>query len=386
MKHEVTICRRCVMDSTVPKIYFDSTGECNYCKVHDSLARQAPNDERGEQILRQTIQQMKQKGRRSQYDCVVGVSGGTDSTYLLHLARQHGLRPLAVHLDNGWNSKISVSNLKNSLEALGIDLVTHVINWEEMRDILLSFLKAGLPWADVPTDIAIIAILYKIAARHGIKYIWVGNNFRTEGKQPTPWTYCDGRQVKYIQRTFGSYRLKTFPNQTIYDLIYYGFIKGIKMVRPFYYIQYDKSATKAFLSQTYNWVDYGGHHHESLYTKFIISYWLVKKFGIDKRKVTFSALVRSGEMTRAEALHKLAEPPYDPVQMEEDKEYVIKKLGLTPDEFTALWNAPNKAFTHYPSYYPLYTRLKGVAAFAFKYILPFKPMLFELEEDSGDRT
>jgi N-acetyl sugar amidotransferase len=361
---------------------FNVAGECNYCKLHDTLDRDFPNNEQGEQFLKDLIVTIKNKGRHREYDVVVGVSGGTDSTYLLHLSKELGLRPLAVHLDNGWNSEISVSNLKNSLEALDIDLITHVINWEEMKDILVSFLKAGLPWADAPTDIAIIAILYKIAAKYNVKYIFVGNNFRTEGKQPTEWTYADGKQIRYIQHTFGTQKLKTFPNQTLYELMYYGFVKGVKMVRPFYYIKYDKAEAKKFLSKTYGWVDYGGHHHESLYTKFVIAYWLTKKFGIDKRKVTFSALVRSGEMTREEALQKLSEPPYDPSQMEEDKEYVIKKLGLTEKEFIQIWNTPNKKFTDYPSYYPLYLKIKDTTKFVFKYILPFKPMvLYELEKN-----
>lgn len=381
MEQQRKICTRCVMDETVPDIVFDVRGECNYCKLHDALDRDFPNDERGEQTLRALVATMKRKGKHRPYDCVIGVSGGTDSTNLLHLAKEWGLRPLAVHLDNGWNSKISVSNLKNCLEKLNIDLITHVVNWEEMKDILISYLRAGLPWADGPTDIAITALMYKIAAKHNIKYIFIGADFRTEGRQPDEWTHTDGKQIKAIQRQFGSHKLNTFPNQTIFELMYYGVIKGIKMVRPYYYIRYNKSETKKFLARKYDWVDYGGHHHESVYTKFIISYWLTQKYGIDKRKVTFSALVRSGEMRRGEALQKLTEPPYDPAQMEEDKEYVIKKLGLTQSEFVRIWEAPNKTFANYPSYYPLYLKIKGITNFVFKYILPFKPMMmYELEK------
>jgi len=383
MKQNGKICTRCVMDETVPAIRFDTAGECNYCKLHDTLDRDFPNDERGAHILQALIADMKRKGRSRPYDCVIGVSGGTDSTYLLHLAKQHGLRPLAVHLDNGWNSEISVSNLKNALEALEIDLVTHVINWEEMKDILRSFLNAGLPWADGPTDIAIISILYKMAAKYRIQYIWAGNNFRTEGKQPTPWTYVDGKQIQYIHNKFGSQKIATYPNQTMYHLAYYGFLKRIKMVRPFYYIDYNKSQTKKMLAEQYGWMDYGGHHHESLYTKFIIAYWLPKKFGIDKRKVTLSALIRSKEIVREDALQQLAAPPYDPFQMEEDKEYVIKKLGLSDKEFMDVWNARNKQFLDYPSYYPMYANMKVVTRFLFQYILPFRPMMmYDLEKFS----
>ncbi len=189
------ICTRCVMDSSVPQIKFDASGECNYCKLHDALSNDNPNDERGKEILKQIAEKLKKEGKGKKYDVVVGVSGGTDSTYLLHLCIELGLRPLAVHLDNGWNTETSVANLRNVLEALDIDLYTYVINWDEFRDILLSQLKSGLPWADAPTDIAIVSTLYRTAIKFDVPNIFVGNNFRTEGKQPTLWTYTDGRLI-----------------------------------------------------------------------------------------------------------------------------------------------------------------------------------------------
>lgn len=375
------ICSRCVMDSAVPDIYFDSSGECNYCKIHDALDKDNPNDERGKLYLEKLAIEIKNKSRNKNYDVVIGVSGGTDSTYLLHLAKQLGLRPLAVHLDNGWNSEISVSNLKNCIEELKIDLFTYVINWNEMKDILKSFIKARLPWADGPTDIAIIACLYQAAAKYNINYIFVGNNFRTEGKQPDLWTHVDSKLIKAVHKRFGTVPMKTFPNLSLFDLIWYGTIKRIKMVRPFYYIQYNKAAAKKLITEKYHWRDYGGHHHESIFTRFIIGYWLVRKFGIDKRKVTFSALVRSGEMTRNEALKKLSELPYEEERINSDKEYICKKLGFTIDEFDRIVQGENKSILDYPSYFPLYLRFKKFATSVFKYILPFRPMMtYELKK------
>ncbi len=364
------------MDSSVPDIEFDAGGVCNYCDLHATLDSAFPNDARGARTFDQLVDEIKAKGRNRKYDCVVGVSGGTDSTFLIHLAKERGLRPLAVHLDNGWDSEISVSNIKNALELLDVDLYTHVVEWEEMKDILVSFLKASVPWVDGPTDIAILACLYKTAARYGAKYIWVGNNFRTEGRQPNDWTHCDGRMIRSIHRTFGRLKLHTFPNLYLSDLLYYGFVRGIKMIRPFYHIQYNKTEAKQLISQRYGWRDYGGHHHESLYTKFAICYWLTRKFGIDKRKVTYSALIRSGEMPRATALARLSEPPYDPKQMEEDKRYVLKKLELSEEDFEVLMARANKQFSDYPSYYPIYQRMRGLTKLVFRTILPWRPMMF----------
>lgn len=363
------------MDETVPNISFDESGVCNYCRIHDALDSDNPNDERGKEILAKTFASIRGSRGKSKYDCVIGVSGGTDSTYLLHLAKENGLNPLAVHLDNGWNSEISVSNLYNALKLLNIDLYTHVVDYEEMKDILLSYLKSGLPWADAPTDIAIMSILYRVAAKYGVKYVLVGNNFRTEGKQPDEWTHSDGRQVKAIQKKFGSKKLKTFPNLTLVDFLYFAGLKRIKMFRPFYFIKYDKKEAQTLIKELYQWRDYGGHHHESLYTKFIIGYWLKYKFNIDKRKVTFSALIRNNELSREEALSKVAEPPYDPKLMEEDKLYICKKLGISMDQFQTFFISENKSIFDYPSYYLL---MKGYSKYAiglFRFLLPFRPMM-----------
>ena len=383
MTENLKICNRCVMDSSVPDISFDSSGICNYCKQFDIISADAPNDERGEAFLRKLLADIKKSNIRSNYDVVVGVSGGVDSTYLVHYAVQKGLRVLAVNFDNGWHSEIAVSNIKNCLTKLNVDLVTLVVDYDEMKDLLLSYMKAGIPWADIPTDLALLSTLYTVAAKNNVKTIFVGNSFRTEGKQPTDWTHGDTRQLRYIQRSFGTQKIKTFPMLSPFRLLYYGAIKGIKMVRPFNYMNYDKSSTQTMLEKEYGWKDYGGHHHESAFTKFAITNWLPIKFGIDKRMVTYSAQVRSGLLQRDNALELLSKPPYDPIQMEEDKNYVIKKLGISLEEFIEIWNSPNRSINDYPSYLPMFNRFQKPAIFLLRYILPFKPMMgYHLNKDN----
>jgi N-acetyl sugar amidotransferase len=375
------ICKRCVSDNTLPDIVFDEQGECNYCKQFDAIVEDSPNDQEGMQYLNNLISSIKNQKPKTKYDVLIGVSGGVDSTYLVHYAIQHGLKVLAVNFDNGWHSEIAVNNIKKSLQKLNIDLVTYVVDYDEMRDILLSYLKAGIPWADIPTDMGLLATLYKVAKENGIKTIFVGNSFRTEGTQPTAWTHGDSKQLKFIQNKFGKQKLKTFPVLSPFKLIYYGTIKRIKMVRPFNYMQYDKSSAKELLVKEYDWKDYGGHHHESAFTKFAIAYWLPKKFGIDKRKITYSAQVRSGLISRDNALNLLSQPSYNLDLMEGDKDYVLKKLGISQNEYDEIWNAPNKSIYDYPSYLPLFNKYIKFAMKIFKYILPFKPMMgYELKK------
>ncbi len=380
------ICSRCILDAQTPEISFDNNGECNYCKQWDELNKAHPNDNKlGKNKLLCVIQQIKKKGRKKKYDLVIGVSGGTDSTYLLHMAKKYDLRPLAVHLDNGWNSSIAVMNIKNALDIVGCDLETHVVHYQEMKDIMLSYLKAGIPWADIPTDIALVGALYKVAAKYNIKYIWVGNNFRTEGKQPTEWTYGDSKQLKSIHKKFGKTKIRSFPSYSLFHLLWYGFFKDIKMFRPFYYIDFNKKSAQEIISKNYGWTYYGGHHHENIFTKFIIGSWLPQKFGIDKRKITLSALIRSKEITRENALIEASKRPYNETDLAQDRKYVSKKLGITPQELEKIWNNENKTFADYPSYYPLLKRLKGILKIIYKYIFPFKPMLlFDVKDYNKD--
>jgi len=368
------ICNSCILDTTVSDIWFDEKGVCKYCHIHNELEKKHPLDSKSMDRLNGLVKIIKEKGNKK-YDCVVGVSGGVDSSYLLHIARQYGLRPLAVNLDNGFNSEIAVQNIYKLTSKLNIDLETYVIDYEEIKDLLKSYMKASLPWIDAPTDLAIKATMYKIALKEGIKFILRGNDFRSEGKQPKEWTYSDAKQLKYIHKQFGSkIKLKTYPMLKLNRMIIAGVIRKIKDVRPFYYIDYNKQEAKKKLIETYDWEDYGGHHHENLFTKFAMAYWLPEKFNIDKRKINLSAQVLSGAITREKALEYLKEPFASKNELYLSKEYVIKKLGISPIEFEQIWNCPNKKTFDYPSNYNLIFGLAKRFSPIIKKFYAFKPM------------
>jgi N-acetyl sugar amidotransferase len=360
----------------VPGVYFNESGVCNYCRLHDVLEQQWPMGDAGQQTIEALTQEMKARGEGKDYDCVVGLSGGTDSTYLLYLAKKLELRPLAVHFDGGWNSEIAVHNIKQAVAKLDVDLYTYVVDWEEFKDILITYLKASLPWADAPTDMAIDATLYRVAAKEGIGYILNGSSFRTEGKMPTEWTYTDARTINQIHKRFGKRSMKTFPNLTLMDFIYYSFIKRIRLVRILNHMAYHKNEARCILEKELDWQYYGGHHFESTYTRFAYTFWLPRKFGIDKRKITHSALVRYGEMTRDEALAELQALPASEDQINEDIKYVRQKLDLTMEEFTEIMDAPPRTYLDYPSYYPMIQRMKGIIRPAFKIALRWTPPMF----------
>lgn len=373
------ICTRCAVDSTVPGVAFDDQGVCIYCKLHDILETEYPQGEAGLRQLEKYVTQIKKEGKNKKYDCVVGVSGGTDSIYLLYWAKQNGLRPLVVHFDNGWDSEIAVHNIQKALEKLDLDLQTYVVDWEEFKDILVSFLKASFPWADGPTDLAINATLYRVAAEQGLRYILNGSSFRTEGKMPAEWTYIDGRIVGHIHKKFGTQKMKAYPNLTIFDFIYYSVIRRIRILRPLNFMDYHKAQAREVLERELGWKYYGGHHYESIYTRFVYSFLLPQKFNIDKRIITHSALVRSGGMTRQEALDELRQPPYPPENVSEDVEYVVKKLDITPQIFEDIMSLPAKSFRDYPSYYPIFEKFGSLVKFAMKFALPWTPpMMHEM--------
>jgi N-acetyl sugar amidotransferase len=319
-------CSRCVLDTTVPEIAFNSNGVCSFCRIHDSLEKTHPLNAEGERYFSALIERIKNGGRNNEYDCIVGVSGGRDSTYTLYTAVEMGLRPLAVHFDNGWNSEIAVSNIKNATNKLNVDLHTVVADWEEFKDLQKSFLWASVPDAEVPTDYAIISVLMQAAHKNHVKYVFNGHSFRTEGVAPIGWTYMDGKYIRSVHSQFGKQKITSFPIMSLSELLYYTFVKRIRMIDVPEFIEYRHSVVGDILKNKLGWNYYGGHHHENVYTEFFQSYYLPKKFGIDKRKLEYSALVRSGQMKREDALKEVQQPyPYN----SEIIDYTLSKLGLT---------------------------------------------------------
>jgi len=356
MTRAYQICTRCVSDTSFPAIRFDADGVCQYCKAHDELERVYPRGPEGERRLEQITEKIKRSGRGKPYDCVAGVSGGRDSTYTLYLAVRYGLRPLAVHFDNGWDSEVAVRNIKNVCTTLNVDLHTHVADWEEFRDLQIAFLKASVPEAEVPTDVAIHAALQEAAAAERIRYVILGHSFRTEGIAPIEWTYMDGRYIRAIRRRFGTIPQKTVPNLTLTRYLYFTYIKRIQTVPILNYVRYHHDEVAQTLEREVGWEYYGGHHHESSYTHFVQAALFATKFNIDKRRLEYSALIRSGQKTREEALEDLGQNPY-PVDPELVA-YCVRKLGLTMDEWNAILSLPTKSFHDYPSYYPLIRALR----------------------------
>ncbi len=365
------VCTRCIMDTTDPDISFDDNGVCNHCHRYDHVAQQRliPIDERDAR-LKHLIDEIKAAGRGKDYDCVIGVSGGVDSTYVAYLVKQLGLRPLAIHLDNGWNSELAVANIEKTLNTLGIDLHTHVIDWEQFRDLQVSFLKASTPDGEVPTDHAIFALLYETASRYGLKHVITGTNVVSEAILPEKWGYgyFDWAYIKDVHRRFGRARLSTYPHFSLAKLFYYVFVRRIRLVSILNYVEYDKKIAMDVLQNKLSWVYYGGKHYESIYTRFYQAYLLPKKFNIDKRKAHYSNLILSGQMTREEAVVALQEPVYPEKLLQEDREYAIKKLNLAPGQLEEIIAAPSKTFLDYRTSHALFERAKKVVNATRRYI------------------
>lgn len=349
------------MDTSDPEIEFDSDGRCNHCRAaaEKRAARLATHTEGDFQIDR-LVSRIKAAGKGRAYDCVIGVSGGVDSTYVAYVVRQHGLRPLAVHFDNGWNSELAVQNIERTLQTLDIPLHTHVVDWEEFRDLQLAFLKASVPDAEIPTDHAIGALLYRMAAKFGAQYIMSGTNVNTESILPLSWTWyvSDWKYIRGIHRAFGTRPLRTYPSAGLVRYVYDTLVRRIRSVSILNSVPYDKGAAVGVLERELGWRNYGGKHHESIYTRFFQSYILPVKFGIDKRRAHLSSLIVSGQCTRAEALQELSLPIADAKLIEEDRVYVAKKLGLTQLEFNALMELPPRSVHDYPNDARTYARLR----------------------------
>ena len=350
------VCTRCVMDDTVDGIAFDEKGVCTFCHIHDELDKKYPEGTHSKEKLDKIVAKIKNDGKGKRYDCIVGVSGGRDSSYTLYSVVKLGLRPLAVHFDNGWNSNLAVANIKNICKHLNVELYTHVADWEEFKDLQRSFLKASVPDAEVPTDWVIFSVLYKLANDEGVKYVIQGHSFRTEGTTPITWTYMDGKYIRDIHRKFGTKKITSFPNMSMLNYLYYIFIKRIVQIRMLYYLPYNEKEILTMLSSEVGWQSYGGKHHESKYTGFFQSFILTRKFNIDKRKLHYSALMRSGQMSKNEALEKLKKDPYD--GGEETLDYCLKKLDFTSEEFEKIMSEKPKRFLDYKSYYSTIISMK----------------------------
>lgn len=362
-------CTYCVMDTTDPEITFNENGECHHCvgyrQTAQGLSYQGASSERQLQALAEKI---KASGRGKEYDCLIGVSGGVDSSYTCYLAKKLELRPLAVHMDNGWNSDVAVRNIKAICERLGVEYMSYVLNWEEFRDIQLAFLKASIVEMEIPTDVAIPYALHKVAVEHGIKYILSGGNLVSEAIMPRTWFYYpkDSKLLKSIHRRFGQVKVKEYPTFDYWREVYYKFVKGIRIVYPLNMVQYSKADAMRTLQEEVGWVKYGGVHHESIFTRLVLSYIQPRKFGVDYRKCTLSAEICSHVIGRAEALEILSKEPWEPDTIAQDMAYVAKKFGITPAELEAILAAPPKSYRDYPNnekfldfIYSAYRRLLG---------------------------
>ena len=346
------ICVRCVMDTTHVETTFDENGVCNFCHAYEVTQRAMPSRDEAHRQLEQIIDRVKAAGRDREYDCILGVSGGVDSSYLACKLKELGLRTLAVQFDNGWNSELAVRNIELLCKKLDMDLYTYVVNWEEFRDLQVAFLRASVANVEAPSDHAIFATLFRVADEHGIRYIMNGNNVATEQiSVPVSYgyDYRDLKQIHGIHARFGHIRLKTYPEMSLVKSLYYQRLRNIRSISLLNYMPYSRREAVELLEREIGWRDYGGKHHESIITRFHQSYILIEKFKVDKRRAHLSNMIYSGEMTRTEALHELQKPPCAPTVLEEDREYVAKKLGLTDKEFDQLIAAPPKSYRDYPN-------------------------------------
>ena len=348
------------------EFFLDEEGICNYCYEYrkKEKSRLIPDSLR-EEFLTDIKSKIKTAGKNKKYDCVIGVSGGGDSTFTAYQVKKLGLRPLAVHFDNGWNSELAVNNIQKTLESLDIDLYTYVVDWEEFKDLQRSFLKSSTPDGEIPTDHAILATLYYIAGKFGIKYIISGNNFKTEGVMPRYWAYghIDWKYIKSVHKKYGIKRLKTYPHFTLFKFIWFTFFKKIQMISILNYIDYCKSEAMEIIYRELNWKNYGGKHYESNYTKFYQGYILPVKFGIDKRKLHLSALILSGQINRQDAIKELKSEPYPQDKLEFDKNYFRKKLNMDIQDFENILNEKKKTFFNYPNSYFMHNIYRKLLSF-----------------------
>lgn len=347
------ICVNCIMDTTDPEIWFNDQGFCSHCISYNNFGRpiveraQASDDH-----LKSLVANIKESSLHKDYDCVLGLSGGVDSSFLAYRAKELGLRVLAVHCDAGWNSELAVKNIENIVKKLDFDLYTHVIDWEEMKDLQRSFFKASLANCDIPQDHAFLAVLHNIATKYNIKYLLNGGNVATEFILPPAWGYnaADLKHLKSVHKKFGTKKLHKYPTMGFLKrYIYYPFIKGITSVRLLDYMPYNKEEAKKIITCELDWRDYGGKHFESIFTRFFQGYYLPKKFNFDKRKAHISSLIVSQQLTREQGMQMMREDQYPEHRQKEDKEFLAKKLGLSLEEFEDIMNLPSRSYKEFPS-------------------------------------
>jgi len=353
-KREYQVCTNCVMDTTDSKIQFDSRGYCDHCNnFYNNILPNWHPDEKGAHELEMIVEKIKQDGENKQHDCLIGLSGGVDSSYIAYLAKEKlGLRPLIFCVDTGWNLDVANKNIKRIVDNLQLDMYTEVVDWEEMKDLQLAYFKSQVPYQDTPQDHAIFAALYNYAANNGFKYVLTGANYSTECvREPNEWVHVnDIRQIKDIHRTFGERPLIKFPLCGMFKYrLYYRYIKGMKIIQPLNLISYKKEDAIKELHDRFGWERYKNKHFECIFTRFYEGYWLPKKFGFDKRRAHFSSLILTGQLEREEALEILKHPPYPVEEAMQDMEFIATKLGITKAEFEEMMKGENKTYRDYKS-------------------------------------
>lgn len=365
-------CTRCVMDTSDPDIAFDAHGVCSHCIGFDTITRRHwfPNEE-GRAIWSNYVDRIKAAGHGQEYDCILGLSGGVDSSYLALKVHEWGLRPLVVHVDAGWNSELAVANIEAIVKHCNYDLHTHVVDWEEMRDLHLAYLRAGIPNQDVPQDHIFFASLYHFATRNRIRYILSGGNLATEAIFPQSWhgSAMDAINLKAIHGQYGDRPLQQYKTISFFQYyVWYPFVKKMRTVRPLNYMPYDKSMAIGVLVDTIGYKPYGRKHGESQFTKLFQNYYLPNRFGYDKRRPHLSSLIVSGQMTREEAIAKLEEPLYDLEELEVDIAYFCKKLRISRQQFDEFMNGPKRSHTDFPTWAKSYRILKGLQALGARFM------------------
>ena len=361
MVESYRICSQCVMDTSDARISFNEEGVCDHCVTFSKeVAPQWETGVDGRRRLDEVVSQIKARGEGKDFDCIIGLSGGIDSSYLTFLAKEElGLRPLVFHVDAGWNTQVAVNNIERLVEGLGLELFTEVINWEEMRDLQLAYFKSGVPHIDSPQDHAFFATMYRFAEEHGVRYILTGANFSTEGiRNPIEWMYwqSDSTQLRDIHSRYGLRPLDTFPmTSALRHKVWLRYIKGIRIVKPLDFVPYVKESAMHLLMDRFGWQPYPQKHWESRFTRFYEGYWLPSRFGFDTRRVQFSSLIVTGQMTRDSALDQLSDPALEAEEVRREFSYVAKKLGIDEAELQRYHEMPKRSFRDYRSQHALYS-------------------------------